>query len=94
MKLLFLECIAGHFLEADTCVACPRGEWKVAGKATSCNDCPGNQATENNGTTSEEQCGNLYDKTKIIYGYVCHFALIGCWGMTLQCSCHLCSFVV
>ena len=27
----FVECIAGHYLEADTCVACPRGEWKVAG---------------------------------------------------------------
>ena len=61
-----LECIAGHYLEADTCVACPRGEWKVAGNATFCNDCPGNQTTENNGTTSEQQCGRVSDKTKFI----------------------------
>ena len=64
---MVIECASGYYLDGQSCTECPRGKWKLAGNDTSCNGCPGNQTTLNNGTQSEAECGKIFANEAVYY---------------------------
>ena len=56
---VFIVCPAGNFLNPGNngiCEECPVGYWNNMTEHTSCTKCVGAETTENNGTTSENDC--------------------------------------
>ncbi|CAG2209563.1 unnamed protein product [Mytilus edulis] len=51
-------CASGSYLVQNTgkCINCPKGSWKDDEDAVNCTRCPIGMSTENNGSTSSDQC--------------------------------------
>ena len=67
-KFILAECDLGYgwSLTSDRCSICPIGTYSEIINADSCNTCPGNQTTAQEGSISQSQCRPCKENINVI----------------------------